>query len=641
MAYAYDASKSEEQKKEMQKKVIDLAESFKENPQEFAEYLRFSSQFYNYSVRNSMLIFSQNEGARYCNSFKAFQDMGYSVKRGEHGMKILVPTVKTYLHIGDDLIPLSKATAEQKAAYKLHQIPSEQKLYFKVGTVFDIAQTNCPKEDYPKYLDLGYSSEQHAQICNTMKRFCEEKLHCPVHESNFDSVVLRGYYSPSTNSISLSGMFDDTTKLSILTHEAGHAMLHNHKEMMQAKRTEAQVEFEADATSVMLQSYFGVEIAESRLRHLSDCYNEMLSDKNITSKDVTASLDRAHKAFKTVVENVNQELRPDLAQTQAQTSEQKTPENIKVADNSNNFVNIRNKISKVTFDTNDKNYLRFNVTTESGNGLEGIYRIEADGNGQGNKLVSIESADSHPDIAKNWGYIEKQLLNYTYSNNVIIASTISQKQLDYLLEVGNVKFEGCRFSDIEFNNTAGKILQASECRFYNCKFSGCDLIRTDLSKSVFTDCEIHNSNFHASNLSNSEIYHTRCFDSNFSCSDLSNVRMRHCSFNESEFSQINVNKSSFDSVYFRNATIKEPVKNINKISVTMDGSTPAEVANYKQQLLKSLNPQNNNSNTQNTNYTNIQNNAQSAQAQASAPQKPIMPSQIPDIGGIGGMNFGM
>lgn len=192
---AYDASKSEEQKKEMQKKVIDLAESFKENPQEFAKYLRFSSQFYNYSARNSMLIFSQNEGTRYCNSFKAFKDLGYSVKRGEHGMKILVPTVKTYLHIGDDLIPLSKATAEQKATYKLHQIQSEQKLYFKVGTVFDIAQTNCPKEDYPKYLDFGYSSEQHARICDTMKKFCEEKLNCPVHESNFNSVVLRGYYS--------------------------------------------------------------------------------------------------------------------------------------------------------------------------------------------------------------------------------------------------------------------------------------------------------------------------------------------------------------------------------------------------------------------------------------------------------------
>lgn len=84
-------------------------------------------------------------------------------------------------------------------------------------------------------------------------------------------------------------------------------------------RCPPQVEFEADATSVMLQSYFGVEIAESRLRHLSSCYKEMLSSQGITSKDVTASLKRAHKAFKNVVDNVNQELRPDLTQSQTQT----------------------------------------------------------------------------------------------------------------------------------------------------------------------------------------------------------------------------------------------------------------------------------------------------------------------------------
>ncbi len=318
----YDPSKSEELKKEMQQKVIDLAKNFVQNPQEIAEYLKFSSRFYNYSTRNSMLIYSQNQGARYCNSFKAFKDMGYSVRRGEHGMKILVPTVKTYLHIGDNLVPLSKATAEQKKDYKLNQIQAEQKLHFKVGTVFDITQTNCPKNDYPKYFDLGYSSEQHAQIYNTIKNYCEQNLNCPVYENAFNSVKLRGYYDTANNSISLSGMFDDTTKLSILTHEAGHAILHNDKTKRHEQRSNAQIEFEADATSVMLQSYFGIKITESRLRHMSNCYKVIMSDKNITSKDVTASLDRAHSAFKNVIDNVNQELRPDFTQLQVQTQNQ-------------------------------------------------------------------------------------------------------------------------------------------------------------------------------------------------------------------------------------------------------------------------------------------------------------------------------
>ena len=121
---------------------------------------------------------------------------------------------------------------------------------------------------------------------------------------------------------------------------------------------------------------------------------------------------------------------------------------------------------------------------------------------------------------------------------------------------------------------------------------------------------------------------------------MSDNTLRQSSFNRCDLSGVNINNSEINTSYFRNATIKEPVKNIDKISVTMDGSTPAEVANYKQQLLKNLNPQNNNPNIQNSNYTTTQNNAQSAQAQTPASQQPIMPSQLPDMG-MGGMNFGM
>lgn len=313
--YIPDASKAEEMKKELQQKVIDFAENFKQNPQDIAEYLRFSSQFYNYSSRNSMLIRSQNPGAIFCNSYKQYQNMGLQIKKGEHGMKILVPTYKTYLKIDGDYVPLSNATAEQKKAYKENKIESTQKLFFKVGTVFDISQTNCPIENYPKYLDLGYKSEQHSQIYSVLKNYAENTLHCPVHENAFSSVNMRGYYEPIINSISLSGNFEDTTRLSILSHELAHAVLHNDVNL---ERPTGQKEFEADATSVMLQSYFGIEVAESRLRHLSDSYNEMLSNKDITSKDVIKSLDRAHQAYKQVVTAVNYELKPELQEKEIQ-----------------------------------------------------------------------------------------------------------------------------------------------------------------------------------------------------------------------------------------------------------------------------------------------------------------------------------
>lgn len=323
---AYDPSKSEQTKEEMKQKVIDLAKNFNDNPQSLIEYLQFSTRFYNYSSRNSLLIYQQNPGAAFCNSYKAYQDMGYSVKRGEHGMKILVPTIKTYLNIDGSPVPLSKATKEQKEAYKQHRIEAEQRIHFKVGTVFDIAQTNCPKEDYPKYFDLGYTSEQHKQLYELMKTYCEKELNCKVHENQFNSVSLRGFFDPASNSISLSGMFDDSTKLSVLTHETAHAILHKELDKTQIK-SEAQMEFEADATSVMLQSYFGLQIPESRQRHISEQYKKMCANKNITQSDITKSLDRSHQAYKSVIENINSKLKPELTQTAEQSSQpvQKSP----------------------------------------------------------------------------------------------------------------------------------------------------------------------------------------------------------------------------------------------------------------------------------------------------------------------------
>lgn len=310
---AYDPSKSEQTKDEMKQKVIELAKSFNDNTQNMIEYLQFSTRFYNYSSRNTMLIYQQNPGAIFCNSYKSYQDMGYSVKRGEHGMKILVPTLKTYLNIDGNLVALNKATKEQKADYKQHRIEAEQRLHFKIGTVFDIAQTNCPKEDYPNFFDLGYTSEQHKQLYELMKTYCEKELNCKVHENQFNSVSLRGFFDSSNNSISISGMFDDSTKLSVLTHETAHAILHKELDKTQIKSV-AQMEFEADATSVMLQSYFGLSIPDSRQRHLADQYKVICSDKNISTADITKSLDRSHKAYKTVIDNVNNSLKPELIQ---------------------------------------------------------------------------------------------------------------------------------------------------------------------------------------------------------------------------------------------------------------------------------------------------------------------------------------
>ena len=321
------AQHTDAQRRELNQIVLNTAQTFRDSPEKLIEAIEFQSKFYKYSFGNSILIQLQNPDAEFCNSFKAYKDMGYSILKGEHGMKILVPVYKNFIEIEPDRwLPLSDATNKQKADYKNGILNGRKKLFFKVGTVFDIKQTNCPKSDYPQIFDLGYSSEQHRELFEILKSFSENELGCSVFEDDFGSVQLRGLYDTKANEIHLSSMFDDTTKLSILSHELGHAMLHSNGESGIVPTS--QKEFEADAVSIMLHKRFGIEISESRKSHIADHYQKLLKD-GYTSEQIINSLNHSNEAYRRVISVIESEpLTQVNEQIQSQQTEQILPNQI-------------------------------------------------------------------------------------------------------------------------------------------------------------------------------------------------------------------------------------------------------------------------------------------------------------------------
>lgn len=258
---------SRQQEQEMKALIQNLAESYRENPENIAELLSFGSKFYKYSVRNNMLLYAQNPGLTYVQSFRAWKDMGASIKKGEKGLKVYVPVKATILKIGNDLVPLEQATPKQRIQYQAGEIDSITQTHFKLGIVFDIAQTTFPKEQYPKLFFMGYPSEHHADIIKGLSEYAAESLNCPVTIMNMESITRRGCYLPELNEIHLNELLEDTQRLSTLSHELGHALLHR-----EPGKSSAQKELEADALGIMLESYFGIEPTDARKRHLADCY---------------------------------------------------------------------------------------------------------------------------------------------------------------------------------------------------------------------------------------------------------------------------------------------------------------------------------------------------------------------------------
>jgi hypothetical protein len=180
---------------EFEASVNDLINTWKERPEELAEYLRFKNQFYQYSVRNTMLIYRQNPHAEFVGAFKWFKERGYSVRAGEHGMGIMAyaPVILYRLKPDAAWHKLSGAPQSVKEMVEAGMIETREEPHFKVGTVFDISQTDCPLEDYPKLLGLGYSSEQHAAIYRAACAY-STNIGLPVTETSLQSVTLRGDY---------------------------------------------------------------------------------------------------------------------------------------------------------------------------------------------------------------------------------------------------------------------------------------------------------------------------------------------------------------------------------------------------------------------------------------------------------------
>lgn len=279
MAYSknFDREKYAEQQKEkmdkLQSQIKEIGDNFNLSPETLADYYSFAGRFYQYSARNNMLIYGQNKYATFCGSFKYYQDHGYSVKKGEHGLNILVPVTTTLFKISDtEWKKISEATKEEKARLKKNEYETRKVQNFKIGSVFDISQTNIPPEEYPKYYSVGYKSEDHAAVFEGVKNYCENELNCPIEIADLHSIGLRGHYLPLENKIELNELLEDSNRLETALHEMGHAILHS--DVFQDRAPE-QIEFEADSIGLMFNSHFGFEFSETQKEHLAQQYRDM------------------------------------------------------------------------------------------------------------------------------------------------------------------------------------------------------------------------------------------------------------------------------------------------------------------------------------------------------------------------------
>lgn len=140
----YTAKTAEEKQKEIEElseKMTNQLSSYFVSEDALKEHLAFMSIFYNYSLRNATLIQSQFMGASAVGSFKFWKDKGVSVKKGEKGIKIFVPTPVTYFNRDGEWIQLQYAYPREKIQIKNGTLETKKSYFSILATCL-----NTPKQ---------------------------------------------------------------------------------------------------------------------------------------------------------------------------------------------------------------------------------------------------------------------------------------------------------------------------------------------------------------------------------------------------------------------------------------------------------------------------------------------------------------
>ncbi|PED92985.1 hypothetical protein COL64_30420 [Bacillus toyonensis] len=305
-------TKSPEEKKEavqaLTKKMEKSVEGYFRTAGDLKEYLTFMAKFYHYSPSNISLIQSQFQGASAVGSFSFWKEKGFPVKKGEKGIKILVPnrTVAKFKDKEGTWKSVTKASEQEKKQIESKSVEVKPgRLYFAVGHVFDVSQTNAKAEDLPRIFPnrwLDGSVTDYKSLYKGMEAIAE-KNGVKIIEPKQELGVAKGVSYTLTKEVALNPRNSELQNVKTLLHELAHAKLHTAETHMHY--TAPEKEFQAEMTAYAVSSYFGIDTSEYSLGYLASW------TQGKEMKDKTKLLKEVHETSIEFIETIENTLEKD------------------------------------------------------------------------------------------------------------------------------------------------------------------------------------------------------------------------------------------------------------------------------------------------------------------------------------------
>lgn len=253
-------------KSDRSQNVIDTLEVFNQAVKELQSTDNWRSMlnsvfnFRRYSFQNMVLILSQNRYATNCAGFKTWREMGYTVRKGEKGLRILAP--RTVIVKDDDGKPVTDENGETKRV-----------TYFRQVSVFDVSQVE-PLEG-AKPLPEGFKVHQ----AETADKGLYEALEAFITAQGWKVVQeplganLGGYTDHKERKISINSLRTSNLRASTLAHEIGHALMHEDLDMeayhSNRESCRSLAETEAESVAYVVTSAWGLDVSTKNIPYVA------------------------------------------------------------------------------------------------------------------------------------------------------------------------------------------------------------------------------------------------------------------------------------------------------------------------------------------------------------------------------------
>lgn len=294
-----------EEIKELSAIALEKIGKYSNSEESMKEFADFMARFYHYSPRNNTLIQDQFEGALAVASFKDWKDKGYSINKGEKGIKILSYTPITRFKNSEGKVKqLRFATKEEKEQIKKGEIKTHKTSAYKTGHVFDISQTNAPVEDLPKIFPnrvYNFEIEEGKNAAHLKKGIdaLAKELNIEIKDMKDSKFGLdelgsaRGVFVQSLSGeseILLNSRNTETQNLATSIHELAHAKMH-HFGNEDSKFDSPTKEFQAELTSYIVCKHYGMDTSEKAIPYIANWTKngQKLEDKQRALESVHAS----------------------------------------------------------------------------------------------------------------------------------------------------------------------------------------------------------------------------------------------------------------------------------------------------------------------------------------------------------------